>query len=810
MILYNNFKLYIQITDAIKFPQIASDPYMISYFSENSNFFEDYPKLHILRNDIKNIVTTFTKIPYTTIDNTLKKNLREKYKLYLFSSNQKISLNQNFILDLSTYLNKVDLMFKPLTYRGRSGLLIKDTVLSTFTLYPNNYKKILLYVIDLNKPVKQFINSKLYLLWELLKSENFNFDDMIFATIKEGSIRYRLIVKNRDFDIQRITNLFRNIKHEDLFVDNSEIINTTANNIVDKVINKDPTIIQPNNVDNVKKTVFNFLSKDKKTLENIIDKDISDNTSKNIVIASVMSNINGDISKSKSYAKNIPKNEKKLEIKKIDKNFVDEMLVAKKEKSTSELIDIKIADIDKLIDNKTPEHLFEKRKKDFKINLQKDIESCFGVLEKKDIPLKIYKIEIIENSSKNNEIEKSDISTIKAILVDKNNKKHTILIDIPKIDEHGTFRINGNKKCLVNQIVLCPITFPKIYDSKFESAYSQFHIHSKHLRNDIFLEIFIGSYILPLGLLCFYAFGMDESLNKYGISKTFSNKNIKNTYSMKIDNNMFIILTPNDPNNDMQNQFCRSLSRIDFSKFGVSTENFGSKDYFTKILIAMTGRVNSTYLIQSMIDNIVDPIVKQILINKHQPYEIDGIIHYMCEKVVTGIKQARNDISNQRIKNSEVISHLILKQILAAHTEYKEKYLSGNKQAKLEISRKKLMSEFLQTEIVTEMEFANPIEEMSSMTRVTPVGKKVGGIPDKGAITDEGRDIHPSMYGNIDPLDTPEGGNVGIVQHLTVDAYITSSRGLFLDKKYEDGENTGLLSTSSVMTPFIESCDGLV
>ena len=42
--------------------------------------------------------------------------------------------------------------------------------------------------------------------------------------------------------------------------------------------------------------------------------------------------------------------------------------------------------------------------------------------------------------------------------------------------ETGTFRVHGERKCMINQIVLTPISFPKEYDSKFESSYSSFHI----------------------------------------------------------------------------------------------------------------------------------------------------------------------------------------------------------------------------------------------------------------------------------------------------------------------------------------------
>jgi DNA-directed RNA polymerase subunit beta len=112
------------------------------------------------------------------------------------------------------------------------------------------------------------------------------------------------------------------------------------------------------------------------------------------------------------------------------------------------------------------------------------------------------------------------------------------------------------------------------------------------------------------------------------------------------------------------------------------------------------------------------------------------------------------------------------------------------------------------TELVVDMEYANPVEEMSTMTRISPVGKKVGGIPDKRAIHNDARNIHDSYFGNIDPLDTPESGNIGIVQQLTIDALISSSRGMFSTKNITNKEGSGMLSTSTSMIPFLENTDG--
>lgn len=428
-------------------------------------------------------------------------------------------------------------------------------------------------------------------------------------------------------------------------------------------------------------------------------------------------------------------------------------------------------------------------------------------METKELPLKVSSIEITDKPGRSGEIEKSDISLVKTIVKDKDGNEHKIQIEIPKIDPNsGTFRVNGQKKCLINQIVLCPITFPKKFESRFESSYSIFRIRSKRTRNTQYLEIFLANTWLPLSVLLFYSFGFEETLKQYGIKyRISSDKPSKIEINhVKITDTEYIYFEKID--NELKKELIKSFTMLKLDSIGIK-KTFGTREYFNDLIISMTS-INSTYLILSNLENIVDPVVKQVLINQQLPSILKDIIYYMSFRVITGYVQDRNDILNQRIRGSEVLVHFIQKQILASYTIYKQQVLSGNKNAKFEINQSKLLSEFIRSEIVANMEYANPIEEMAVMTRISPVGKSIGGIPDKRAIQNEARNIHSSYYGNIDPLDTPEGEMIGISQQLSIGASITSARGLFSAKPFSNDEKSGMLSTSSNMIPFIENNDG--
>lgn len=71
---------------------------------------------------------------------------------------------------------------------------------------------------------------------------------------------------------------------------------------------------------------------------------------------------------------------------------------------------------------------------------------------------------------------------------------------------------------------------------------------------------------------------------------------------------------------------------------------------------------------------------------------------------------------------------------------------------------------FTQDDKSSTPEQTNPLEMLSGQFRTTITGS--GGITSRHAITDDMRNIHPSHYGFIDPVHTPESDKVGANLHL--------------------------------------------
>jgi len=821
-----NFKPYTQTADGIRLLR-RDRQYMITYFPENSNLFDDYLHFGLRAQELRYAIVPLTKIPRTGLLPATK-GLYKKIRLNAYQSNIKPPAKQNIIYDCSIYSTAVEKFYKSLQFRQRAGVLIKGNAYRSIDLFPS-FTKIFMYGVDLDKPFsKNIVNRKIFLIIRDIKAGVFPFDYFVLSILQGGKCRHRLLMADGVYNFNRLYLFLRNVMphmtHKDIEdmhkdvdeqLDNEEIEkDIESHDIATVVIKNAPVEVVPEEKKNeIHTAVKQYLKKSDDVRQDLkIKSDMG--MSKPEASRAVIKSVIYSATKNLSHANKIVD---KLDDKKIEKvsaavkkAYTDQLVTKTPSKNTSTDHIVIAADVPSLVDNKNPSHLLEKRAIDFHTNLKNDIHESFKIFENQEVPLKIKSFEIVESPQRKGELSQSDVNTVVVTLKKNDGSEQEVLIDIPRINfKTGTFRIYGETKCLINQIVLCPITFPKRYDSLFHSSYSKFHIYSKITKTRKYLQIYMGSFkSLPLLIVLAYAFGWDRVMEKYGMKYTLVSEapgKAETRPYIRIDTNQYVIF--DNVNNDLKVQLIEAVIVENIYKYKPKAV-FGTKDYFADLLQEITGSISSTYLISDNIKYLVDPASKQVLINQGLPFELEEIMYYMTYHVVSGKVIERNDLSNQRIRGSEVISMLIRDQLKSAYTTYRMKVMSGDKSAKFDINRTQLLSEFLKTEIVTNMEYANPIEEMATMTRISPVGKHIGGVATPAALTGKARNVHDTYFGNIDPVDTPEGENIGVTQQLAMGAEITNARGLFGKKDIDDKEGSGILSTSSALIPFVGSNDG--
>lgn len=726
------------------------------------------------------------------------KQIYKSLGLRSYQSNMNIPKGQNIFVDFSVYLNSLQSILKLNNFRTRGGILVQN-MLSNILSFLNNYETVLYYTVTVENPLVKFPDRKMFTFMRNLKTENINYDHLLMGYISGGETTSRLLIKNKEYKFTRLFPFLKNIKT----IDTDEVKDEEASK-GEKAVMKN---VSPDTTDNSKVSgaVTDLLKNDDDTRELVSSKDVSEDESDRIAIKSILYKITGSMDKANQISSSVPNKDLRMVLQAVNKAYADQILEQTKQKSTSTSEIVGAANIDDIIDNKNPSHIFEKRKIDFATNLKKDLSNAFRVLENRDVPIKFKSVSIKDKPQRPGEIKRTDQATVIVKLEKANGEMQDISFHIPKIDlETGTFMVSGRKKCLINQIISNPISFPEKYVAKFSSDYSTFRIKSIRTRKQPYLQIFMSSYKLPYSIVTAYFFGFEKVMKAYGIKYQIVQEKPKAEYFTKVPSSYIIF---SNVNTDLKKEFVSSFIMAKIDKYDVQQE-FLTKEYFNDLIIKMTGRIESTDILTKTSTNVVDPIVVQVLINQQLPSKLFDIMYYMSERAIEGIREDSNDISNQRIRNSEIIVNLAQTMFLKSYTEYAQQYLGGNEDAKINFPETQLTGQFDNIEISHDMEFANPMEEMSTITKVSPSGKDVGGIQTKRAVQLEARNVHPSHFGNIDPVDTAEGQGIGIAQQLTVNALITSARGLFGTKELNNDESSGILSTNMVAVPFIENNEG--
>lgn len=100
------------------------------------------------------------------------------------------------------------------------------------------------------------------------------------------------------------------------------------------------------------------------------------------------------------------------------------------------------------------------------------------------------------------------------------------------------------------------------------------------------------------------------------------------------------------------------------------------------------------------------------------------------------------------------------------------------------------------------MDQTNPLAELANKRRLSALGK--GGLT-RDRANSEVRDVHPTHYGRICPIETPEGQNIGLISNLACYARINEYG--FIETPYRK-VNDGVIDNDTVVyfTPDQEKC----
>src|SRR5258707_7581015 len=94
------------------------------------------------------------------------------------------------------------------------------------------------------------------------------------------------------------------------------------------------------------------------------------------------------------------------------------------------------------------------------------------------------------------------------------------------------------------------------------------------------------------------------------------------------------------------------------------------------------------------------------------------------------------------------------------------------------------------------MDQNNPLSEVTHKRRVSALGP--GGLTRERAGF-EVRDVHPTHYGRVCPIETPEGPNIGLINSLAL--YARTNRYGLLETPYRKGKDTKASNETNYLSP---------
>lgn len=354
-------------------------------------------------------------------------------------------------------------------------------------------------------------------------------------------------------------------------------------------------------------------------------------------------------------------------------------------------------------------------------------------------------------------------------IIDRNQQKEyfeeVFIADFPLMTDRGTFIINGIERIIVNQIIRSPGIFYKVDKDKLE----------RQTYNLTFIP-YRGSWLrieLDKNNLVWVRIDKTKRISAYLFLKALGLTNKKILENLK--NPSFFLRTIQDlENKENINPFIskdeaivhlyNKLRQGEPATLNVATKFLYSKFFDPKRYdIGTLGRRNINKKLGLNIPENVTTLTPQDFLSA-----IDYLINL---EFGTGSVDDIDDLSNRRVRSvGELLRNQIRVGMGRLERVLKERMVSNFKYSKTGriFNPKPIMAAvkefFCLSSLSQFMDQTNPLSELTHKRRISSIGP--GGISREHSGFGV-RDIHPSHYGRICPVETPEGQNAGLVSSLS-------------------------------------------
>ena len=476
--------------------------------------------------------------------------------------------------------------------------------------------------------------------------------------------------------------------------------------------------------------------------------------------------------------------------------------------------EIKIKNFGKVKKALSPPHLLALEKENWDLFWQRDLKELFAETSpirdyaKKELELWFLNYKLSEpkyktdlEAKQNNDSYEASLRVNARIvnLKTKEVKEQEVFItDFPLMTERGTFIVNGVERVAISQLIRSPGAFFTSQNSAGKNCFGAKIIPNRgawlefETDNSGFIGVKIDRKRKVAATTLLRAFGIDNNLN---IKEKFQDVNkgeinyIEETLKKDLTHNQAEALvevyqrlrpgdlaTPDTARELIWNMFF-NFERYDLSKVG--RWRMGQR-----LPELQMGKTYKEILVK---DRVLRPedivaVIREIIRLNNTPGAIPDQIDHLGNRRV----RIFNELLINRIRIGLTRMERIIKDRMST--------LDTSTLTPVQlINPRPLMAvvkEFFTSSQMSQfMDNENPLAELEHKRRLSSTGP--GGLTRERAGF-EVRDVQPSHYGRICPIQTPEGPNIGLVSHLAAFAKVNPYG--FLETPYfkvKDGKVTG-------------------
>ena len=354
-------------------------------------------------------------------------------------------------------------------------------------------------------------------------------------------------------------------------------------------------------------------------------------------------------------------------------------------------------------------------------------------------------------------------------------EQEVYLADFPMMTKRGTFVVNGVERVVISQLIRSPgvfftlsraSRFKRLFGAKIipsRGAWLEFETEASGV---ISVRIDRKRKVPVTSLLRAFGMGKDDDIKKAfeGVDSDPDTKYILATILADVSSNeeeglieVYKRIRPGDPatpenSRQMVKNMFMSFTRYDLSRVGRHRMNgrFGLEYALTE--------EHRTLKLEDLV-NVVREIIR---LNNMPDAEPDNIDHLGNRRVKTlgELLQDKLRLAFTRMERTikDRMSTMEVESVMPAQLINSRPIVAAIK----EFFSSGQLSQF--------MDQINPLAELEHKRRLSALGP--GGLTRERA-SFEVRDVHPSHYGRICPIETPEGPNIGLVGHLSLFAKVS-------------------------------------